>query len=73
MPKTVGSSHGSEHERPSRRKSVAFAEDFENDRVDSANEMNETPLSNVDPMPVEEVDDEADWGRLGNYSNETDS
>jgi hypothetical protein len=52
---------------------VAFADDFENDRVDSANEMNETPLSNVDPMPVEEVDDEADWGRLGNYSNETDS
>jgi len=73
MPKTIRSSHGSEHERPSRRKSVAFADDFENDRVDSANEMNETPLSNVDPMPVEEVDDEADWGRLGNYSNETDS
>lgn len=73
VPKTTRSSHGSEHERPSRRKSVAFADDFENDRVDSANEMNETPLSNVDPMPVEEVDDEADWGRLGNYSNETDS
>lgn len=65
-PTLTRSIHGEDPEKPSRRKSVAFAEDFENERVDSANEMNdETPLSAVDPMPVEEVDDEADWSRLG--------
>lgn len=65
------SSRGSEHERSIRRKSVAFADDFEKDRVDSANEMNDdTPLSAVDPMPVEEVDDNADWSRLsGHYDD----
>lgn len=59
------SSRGSDHNPPARRKSVAFAEDVENERVDSANEMNDdAPLSTVDPMPVEEVDDQADWSRL---------
>lgn len=68
------SSLGSDHERPSRRKSVAFADDFDNERVDSANEMNDTPLSNIDPMPVEEVDDDnANWGRLDDHTDGIDS
>jgi hypothetical protein len=35
--------------------------------------MKDTPLSNIDPMPVEEVDDDADWGRLSDRINGTDS
>jgi peroxin-2 len=61
-PTSTRSNGGSEYEKPSRRKSVAFADDFDTDRIDSANEVNDAPLSNVDPMPVE--DDEADWSTM---------
>ena len=36
--------------------------------------MNETPLSNIDPMPVEEVDDDnANWGQLDDQIDGLDS
>jgi peroxin-2 len=63
-PTSSRSNGGSEHEKPSRRKSVAFADDFDTDRVDSANEINDAPLSNIDPMPVDDGDDEADWSTM---------
>lgn len=55
-------SESGEPTRPPSRKSVAFADDFADE--DSVFEPTSEKLSAVEPMPVEDVEDSADWSKL---------
>lgn len=71
MPRSSQGS-GSEPGRPSSRKSVAFADDFKDEKHDDKDEgYDSEPLSNVDPMPVEDVEDSAAWSRVVEYDDAT--
>lgn len=62
------SSEVSDGGRPSNKKNVAFADDAFADDEDNRAEMR-PPLASVDPMPVEEVEESAQWSTIDDSSS----